>query len=514
MNSINGLGNNYNTPVRNTGASDAAPEKDSAPSESVTLRFLHTNDLHAQLIPSNIDGVQSGGMACLASQVKKERAGMEDSTVLLDSGDSLSGSNFSAILEGKPMVKIMNAMGYDYAILGNHDFDFNKEGLIKSLSKASFQTLATNVLDDTKSSIFFSNPHGSASVALREINGVKVGFLGFSTDETFLTEDKENLKDLSINNPVEETRKCVSYLKKNGFDIIVALSHLGLEQDKKLAEKIPEIDMIFSGHTHDVTAEPVKVGNTLIVQEGCKGSYLGAMDVSFNKNSGKIEDTKYRLIPINPSTIEPDRKVGALIAKYQGQINEVIEQQVGEAEIPLTRSGHTDSTLGNLVADAMKEKAGAEIALIHSGFFRRNQPAGNVTMGDLIDIMPYNLNLVKTRLTGAQLHSIIERSVENADPEREKSKMLQVSGLSVRYDAKAPDGKKVMEILFQGAPLDPHREYKVATADFLARGGLGYHFFKKGTNNESKTLLRDVVAEYLLQHKTVSPEAGKRISTV
>ncbi|MGV8123849.1 MAG: bifunctional metallophosphatase/5'-nucleotidase [Candidatus Xenobiia bacterium LiM19] len=515
MDSIKGLGSNNNIPYAQLpDASDAAAEQENAPSESVTLRFLHTNDIHAQLTPRTIDGVQSGGMAYLASQVKKERAGREDSTYLLDSGDCLSGSNTSALLGGEPMVKIMNAMGYDYVVLGNHDFDFAYEGLLESFSQASFMTLATNVFDNWSSPLFLSNPHGFASVSIREIQGVKVGILGFSTNDTFLTQDRSTLRDIDIKDPVEKAQRAVAFLKKQGADIIVAVSHLGLEQDKKLAEEISDLDIIFSGHSHDATEEPLKAGNALIVQEGCKGSHLGAMDISVNTHTKRIEKTDYRLIPIDPSTIEPDEEVNSLVAGYQKEVKETMELEVGEAAIPLTRSGHSDSSLGNLVTDAMKERTGADISLIHSGFFRRNQDAGNITMGDLIDIMPYSLHLVKTTITGKELQTIIERSVECADPKREKSKMLQVSGLTVRYDADAPCREKAVEIFHEGEPIDPERSYTVATADFLAGGGLGYHYFKNGETTASGILVRDAVADYLQQHKTVSPPAGKRIIPV
>lgn len=515
MDSIKGLGSNNNIPyAKRPGASDAAPEQQSAPSDSVTLRFLHTNDIHAQLTPFTVDGVESGGMAHLASQVKKERAGKEDSTILLDSGDALSGSNLSALLGGEPMVKIMNTMGYDYMTLGNHDFDFESDGLAESLSKASFKTVATNIFDDLTSTLFRANPQGCTGMAIREINGVKVGFLGFSTDDTFLTQDRRTLKDLVIDDPVEKAQRSISFLKLSGAEIIVAISHLGLEQDKKLAEEISGLDIIFSGHSHDATREPVKAGKTLIVQEGSKGSHLGSMDVSFNKNTRQIDNIKYRLIQIDPSSIEPDEEVSSLVAGYQKEVKETMEREVGEAAIPLTRSGHSDSALGNLVADAMKERAGADISLIHSGFLRRNQEAGNITMGDLVDIMSYKLHLVKTRVAGKDLQAIIERSVEHADPNREKSKMLQVSGLTVRYDANAPQGKKAVEILHDGEPINPERSYTVATTDFLAGGGLGYHYFKNGVSTVSGILVRDAVADYLQQHKTVSPPAGKRIIPV
>jgi len=514
MNSINGLGGNSGIPQPHAKLTEPDAEKESRndPSETVTLRFLHTNDIHAQLTPRTVDGVKSGGMAYLASQVKQERAGMEDRTFLVDSGDCLSGSNVSALLGGEPMVKIMNTMGYDYVILGNHDFDFKYEGLANSLNQASFQTLVTNVFDDKTSELFRSNPRGCASVGIREIDGVKVGILGFSTNDTYLTQDRSTLRDLHIEDPVEKAQRVIQFLKMQGADVIVGISHLGLEEDKKLAEEVSGLDIIFSGHSHDATAEAVKAGNTLIVQEGCQGSHLGAMDISYNRKTKQIEKTQFRQIQIDPSKIEPDDEVGELVSKYQKQVRERLDVEVGEAAVPLTRSGHIDSSMGNMVADAMREKADTDIALIHSGFFRRNQPEGSVTMGDLVDIMPYDLQLVSTVISGENLKAIIERSVECADPLREKSKMLQVSGLTIRYDKDGPNGRKAVEVLHDGEPLDPRRSYSVATADFLASGGIGYHYFKKGSSVFCGCLVRDAVGDYLQNHRDLTPESGKRIS--
>lgn len=514
MNSINGLSGGSSLPLPHANSSELAAgnESQSDPSETVTLRFLHTNDIHAQLTPRTVDGVKSGGMAYLASQVKKERAGLEDRTFLIDSGDCLSGTNVSALLGGEPMVRIMNTMGYDYVILGNHDFDFRYEGLMDSLNKASFQTLLTNVLDDRTSPLFLSNPGGCASVGIREIDGVKVGILGFSTNDTYLTQDRSTLRDIRIEDPVEKAQRVIHFLKMQGADVIVGISHLGLEQDRKLAEEIKGLDIIFSGHSHDATAEPVKAGNTLIVQEGCHGTNLGAMDISYNRKTKQIEKTQFRQIPIDPSKIVPDDEVGELISSYQEQVRERLEMEVGETAVPLTRSGHIDSPMGNMVADAMREKADTNIALIHSGFFRRNLPEGPVTMGDLVDTMPYELQLVNTVISGESLQAIMERSAECADPAREKSKMLQVSGLTVRYCKDRPNGKKNVEVLYNGEPLDPHRSYSVATADFLATGGIGYHYFKKGSSVFCGCLVRDAVSDYLKSHRNVSPESGKRIS--
>jgi len=484
---------------------------DAGSADTVTLSFLHTNDLHAQLTPEIRRDSKTGGMAFLAGEVDRERARNRDNTLLLDSGDFLTGTGFSALLGVKPMAAVMDAMGYDYVALGNHDFDMGRKELKDVLEKASFQALDSNVEDDSTGGAFIADPVGNA-YALRNVGGVKVGIIGLSTPDTCLTENSGNIEGLSIGDPAGQARSDIAALKKSGADMIVVLSHLGLQNDRKLADEVKGIDIILGGHSHDMTEKAVMEGSTCIVQEGCKGSHLGRVDVTFEPAVRKISNIDYRAIPVSPETCRPDSTVRELVDSYAAEVSGTVSRKLGETMTALKRSGSKDSPVGNLAADAVRSGTAAEIALLPGSLFRRDHQAGAVTMGDLLDLVPYSGHIVTMSLSGEQLIRIIGRSVEYAEPGREKSRMLQISGLTVRYDPEGKAGGRLIQVLHNGRPVSPEQQYSVATVDFLAEGGLGYRSFKNGPSLDSGSTIRDFMADYIEKHSPVCPSSTGRIS--
>jgi 2',3'-cyclic-nucleotide 2'-phosphodiesterase (5'-nucleotidase family) len=450
-------------------------------------------------------------MAHLAAAVDKERKGREDSTLLLDAGDSLAGSGIATVFAGKPMVDIMNAMKYDFITLGNHDFNWSKPELEALLAKAQFQITDSNVFSSDAHSPFLMAPLTNNVVGKKEVNGVKVGIIGLTTPDAYLTENPRNLEGLDITDPREEVKSNIRELKKWGADIVVVLSHLGLDKDRELAQGTEGIDIIFGGHTHEELKEAVKVGGTTIVQAGALGADLGRVDVDFDKVTRKIRSIGYRLIPIRTEEIKPDDKVGTIVGGYMKKAEALLAKPVVELEAPLSRSGHLDSSCGNLVADAMREEMNTDIAFVNSGFLRTDKDRGVLTKGDLLDVLPFNTDVVTMKLKGKDILSILEQSVSSADATREKSKMLQVSGLQVGYDIEAPPGRRLGHVFHDGMPLDPEKEYSVATIEFLARGGLAYNQFKDKPYEDGGINARDLVGFHIFDKGKVAPLTDGRI---
>ena len=273
--------------------------------------------------------------------------------------------------------------------------------------------------------------------------------------------------------------------------IIIVLSHLGLDADKDLAQKIPGIHVIVGGHSHTALENPVVVGNTIIVQAGAYGLYLGVLKLKIDPETGRIiwHTEEKELEKVMAGRDRPyDKETAKIIQAYHGRIQKEYSRIVGETSVPLVRYHQRESNMGNFICDIMRKKTGTDIAFINSGAIRNNIPKGRITMEQVFTLLPFDDILVTMKLTGKQILEIME---QNAKLEHG---ILQVSGMEIRYDLSEPVGSRIREVYIGRRALDPEKTYTVTTIDFLAAGGDAFSPFKEGKNIMYGTALRDVVS--------------------
>ncbi len=471
------------------------------------VTFLHTNDVY-QISP--IKGW--GGFAELMTALKKERAAAQVSITTFG-GDLISPSLMSGLTKGTQMIEMMNAVGVDLAVFGNHEFDFGLDVARARIAESKFPWLATNVLGPDRKPF-----GGAAATALRELAGFKIGFVGLLTPET---ESLSSPGKATVFVPfIEAGAAAAKALKAQGADYVVALTHLSIAEDRALAAKAKDIDMILGGHDHD----PITFleGGKLIHKAGHDNEFLAVVELTMTRTQTKdgpkvTAVPAWRMVPI--VGIAPDPAVAALVKKHTDKLDAELNVKVGVAATPLDSRRNEvrakENAIGNLFADAIREATGADIGVVNGGGIRgdRQYPAGHeITRRDVLTELPFGNVTVLVELKGGDLKSALEHSVSRVA--ELQGRFLSVAGLTFAYDAKAEPGKRVEQVMVAGKPLDPARTYKVAANDYIVDGGDGFADLKKGKvliDASAGKLMASQVIDYIAAKGAVSPKVEGRI---
>jgi 5'-nucleotidase/UDP-sugar diphosphatase len=484
----------------------------------VTIRILHVNDFHGFAEPYTPFGAgePAGGVAWLAAGAGTLRS--EKPTLLLAAGDMIQGNNWANLSRGESVIELMNLMGFDALTVGNHEFDFGQAVLRKRVAEAQFPVLGANVegLDALRPYV------------IRELGGVRVAIVGVVTEDTPVSTHPKNVAGLEFRAAAETLARYVPELRRRA-DVVVVLSHSGYAADRKLAEQVPGIDLIVGGHSHTRVEPPSRVGASVIVQAWEHGKALGVLDITVE--NGMVTAVDGRLEEIRPDRGVPDPAVRSLVEKYRRQVDVVLDGRVGETVVALDGENvrKRETNFGDLVADIMRAASGADAAVINGGVIRASVARGPILVKDIYTALPFDIYIVAIRLTGRELLGALDHGV--AQVENGAGAFPQVSGLAFGYNPSAPAGARVREVRIGGQPLDPDREYTVATNDFLAAGGDGYTAFgdaikasrdfalvggllkgEKLVYNDSGRWLRDVVIDYLKEKNRIAPAVDGRIS--
>lgn len=465
-----------------------------------TLLFF--NDFHAHFEPFKAPGQEDevGGIARLAGLADAERAANEAAgvpTFLLVAGDAFTGTPYSSVFKGEVEFACLNAMGVDAMCLGNHEFDYGRVRLDELLATATFPVITTNV------TIARSDP--PQPFVKRDLwldaGDRKMLIIGLTTPEAPVTTMPGNTAGLAFGDPKAAAAAVITVNEKQA-DIIVALTHIGFEEDVKLAEALPALDIIIGGHSQTKVDEVEMVGKTAVGQAFQYGEYLGRMDLVWEDDGG-VTVKSYKLLPVDAAA-PVNKEIAAIVDGYKGKLSERLNEVVGKAPQPLP-FGDTrlkEAVVGDLVADAMREATGADAALVNGGCIRGDIDAGDVTAGEVLTALPFNNEIVVLTLEGVVLRAALDYCG------REKvgaGGFLQVSGIAYTIIP----GKGARDIAVNGKPLDDAASYKVAMPDFIAGGGDGYDAFKTVTDvYKSGLMLSDVVIAALRvgKHAPAAPE--------
>ncbi len=418
--------------------------------QSAKVTFLHVNDVY-EISPKR--GI--GGLAELMTLLKAERAKAENSITTLG-GDLISPSVMSGVTKGAQMITVMNALGMDYAGLGNHEFDFGADILEARLKESKFTWLATNTLGAD------GKPFGGMEAyAIRDVGAFKVGFFSLLTPETtHLSSPGAGVKFTDV---TETAKKAVADLRKMGAHFVVAITHLDLSADRALARSVRGLDIILGGHDHD----PMMLyeARTLILKAGYDAHYLAVADVALSakERRGKM---RYSIRPqwrlVTTAGVKPDPEIAAIVAGFNKELDASLNVAVGKSSVELdsrramVRSRET--TMGNLIADAIRDGVSADIGYANGGGIRgdRTYDAGaTLTRKDILTELPFGNVTVLLELTGEQLMAVLENGVSRV--EDTAGRFPQVSGMSFAFDVKQKAGSRVSNVMVGGKPLDMAR---------------------------------------------------------
>lgn len=479
-------------------------------SDTVDLVVLHTNDFHGNLLPFEDSDFAPppetmGGAAYLAAKVKEIRAKFPGRVILLDSGDIAQGTVLSNTYRGKPVADYMNYLQYDAMTLGNHEFDWGLDELGKIVSALKFPVVCANAtMKDTGDFIAGIKPY-----MVVERDGTKIGIIGVATPETASLTFPRNVEGVAFLDPAAQVGKYVKELNSKGIRIVFVLSHLGIQGDRKLAQQVPGITVIFGGHTHIAFRRTLKYNDTIVLQAGTQGEYLGRLRLKLNRQSGEIlyynEDCE--LIPIFDSDITPDGQVQDIIGPYAEKSKAMMEEVLGQARCEITRTkmpGSADTPMGSLVTDVVREKAGADAAVYNSGGIRTSLAAGDITRGEIYAAMPFENIVISVDLSGKEILETLNSLADQDIP-------IQVSGMSYSFAPRGEKGKRVQSLMIGDRDAVPDKIYRFATIDFLYDTSSDDSALRRGRNIVYGKSSRELLEEYIKDRKIIEPPANVRI---
>jgi 5'-nucleotidase/UDP-sugar diphosphatase len=510
-------------PACTAGAGGGAARVRASAPESLVI--LHTNDTHAHLLPfERANGGLAGGAAARAERIRKERARARH-TILLDGGDVFQGTPFFSLFHGVPDYRAMTMMGYTSGALGNHDLDDGPLAWIRAAREARFDIRSANVFVDADSGWARGRDVVPAPIrkGARWVGGKKVpdtarlvflterpweveragpldgvAFFGLTTPDLDRLVLRSRNGGVAVGDPIAAARYLVPRLREEA-SMVICLSHLGEDMDRKLAARVPGIDVIVGGHSHTPLHQPVLVrnatpngyGGTVIVQAGHRGEYLGRL--ALHLEGERLARYTGGLLRVRPEDGE-DARVASMLRPYA----EKVEAETGgivfrsPMRIPSTGLRDGETPLGNFVADVLREAGDADIGLINSGGIRAAMPAGDVTVGDVHTVLPFDNRVVVVKMVGWQVRQLMDRVARRLG----KGGFLQVSGIAFVITR-----DRATYIRVGGKSLESERVYRVATVDYLAEGGDGYTQFEKAIGIEpTDVLLREAAVRFLREH--------------
>jgi len=474
------------------------------------LIIVHTNDTHSRIKAGKYDGM---GFAAIATKVKELRDNNKN-VLLFDAGDTFHGQVISQLNEGASIVRVMNTMKYDAMVPGNHDFNYGQERLVELDALTDFPVIASNVMKEDGSSLL-----GKSRIIYKD--GLKIGIFGLATPETLYKTHPNNVKGLSFLSPSIVAEQMVKKLEAD-TDVIIALSHLGLDENTKseytskfVAENVDGIDLIIDGHSHTTLSEGLMVNDTLIVQAGEYDKNLGIVSLGFNNNNVISKTAKLftkdeaELIEDNIdvlNSIEDIEVVNEAITSVEVATSDI--ELIGERQI--LRTGQTN--LGNLITKAMLEETGADIALTNGGGIRASINSGIITKGDVITVLPFGNYVIKQEVTGQGILEAMEHGL-SAYPEAEGF-FPHIAGMKVKFDSTKDVGNRVTEIMINGALLDESKIYTMATNDFMAAGGDNYTMFSGLKTVTEFGGLDEILINWMSENGTDGAEVDDRIMDI
>ena len=490
--------------------------------EPLTVTIIHVNDWDRMG-----DDNGHGGAARIAAVVKAERTRAEAAdglAVVTFGGDMISPSVLSGIDRGAHMIDLANAVGFDVAVPGNHEFDFGPEVLQERLAESNAVWLVGNI--DYLGRRGFP---GTQATTMIEKAGYRLGFLGLITPDT--AEISAAGESVAFLPQAEIAAALAAELRAAGADLVITLTHNRTSADRALLRRVRDIDIVLGGHDHQLTAW--YDGRQAILKSRSQGRYVGILNLALDRVGGALGgdspgggargESRVTWTPNydlrSTAGVEPDAGVAATVAGYEAQLDKELGLVIGRTETeldtrgPVVRSG--EAVFGNLLTDALLAATGADIAITNGGGIRGGRvypPGTELTARMLLTELPFGKATVVLRLTGAQLTEALENGVSRA--EENDGRFPQVAGLSFAFDARRPPGSRITRAEVGGAPLEPGRVYRVATNDFMYTGGDGYTALESAEaliDAASGDTMANHLIDYVRAAGTVAPVIEGRI---
>ena len=470
--------------------------------------ILHSNDMHGDFLAEvgGEEGHLIGGVALLSGYINKVRQS-EKNVLFVISGDMLQGSLIDKEYKGISTIEIMNYLAPDVVTLGNHELDYGLPHLLFLEKMASFPIVNANLY------IKKYNKRLMTPYLILNVDGFDIMFIGIITEEALKTlkRDRSIGTFVSLEDASSEVGKICNAYKNDDIDLTILLTHIGFEEDKKLAALLdPEwgVDMIIGGHSHTFLEQPAQVNNILIAQAGIGTDQIGRFDIVVDDDTNSIVEWQWQLLPVDNNLAEPDFEVEKLIATFKEEVDRKYNRLIGRLARKLTHPKREEETeLGNLLADIFAQLDNLDVVFVASGAIRGTQLGPLVTLSDLKQIFPYEDPMSKYRVTGVQLTQIFAHimRLENRIPG--ESEYLQINkGVQAVYR----NVEEKLECLsINGQPVQGDQHYTICMDGYRFQNsehtlGLTHEELTKLAHPKViTTSCQDVIEEYFSHHQNL-----------
>ncbi|HKQ59222.1 MAG TPA: 5'-nucleotidase C-terminal domain-containing protein, partial [Candidatus Eisenbacteria bacterium] len=484
-----------------------------------SIRVLETTDFHGAVLPGRERRTNRpiGGSVALAAWIDSLRGENPEGTVLVDGGDLFQGTMISNLAFGRPVIEQMNALGYTAAAVGNHEFDWTADTLVRRVHEEKFASLGANMFQvkDGK------RPSWVRADTVVTRRGVRVGILGLCYVETPTVTLAKNVAHLRFADDSATAAARVPVLRGAGrADLVIGVGHIPASVDSnrrvtgdlaRLARGVPGVDAWFGGHSHNrvigavdrpvagagkggkgAAAKAAATERIPLMIAGSHGELIAVCDLRVDPVAHRVVERRYRIETTYVDQIAPDSAMQARVARWNAGVASIAAEPVGRSTTRLTRTRGGESTVGDLVTDAMRSASGVDIAFQNSGGLRADLAEGVITRGAIYEIMPFDNTIVTMELTGAEVKRALEEGLRTG-------RVTQVSGLRYTFDPDRPANQRLVDVqALDGAPFDTARVWKVAVNNFMAAGGDESATLSRGrAMNDTQMLVRDALETWV-----------------
>lgn len=465
------------------------------------LTILHSNDMHGDFLPdgSSGNGKVTGGLAMLAGYIARVRR-EEENVLFVVSGDMVQGSIIDTEYKGISTIEIMNYLAPDVVTLGNHEFDYGLPHLLFLEKMANFPIVNANLYITPYNKRLLRSHH------IVNIAGLDVLFIGIITEKILasISQDSQISGFISLREASEEVGRICNAYRNDDIDLTVLLTHIGYESDLELAAMLnPEwgVDMIIGGHSHTLLDRPAEVNGILIAQAGTGTDQIGRFDLVVDDDTNSIAEYQWRVVQIDNTTAEPDEGLTEYIDSFKQEVDKKYKAIICRFADKLTHPRREEETsLGNVVADALADRLGSDVVMVGSGSIRSLELGPLVTLESFLACFAYDDSVMKFTVTGAQLKRIFNHVMrpENRDGEGE---CYQVNrAVKAVYDEAA---RCLRSLEIGGRPAADDQTYTLCLTDYHVRGCDSFLNITWGEMSELAkprvvtTSVRDVLEEHL-----------------
>lgn len=468
-----------------------------------TMTIIHTNDTHCR-VSEDKNAIGFARIKTLVDTIKT----INRNVLVVDGGDFIQGKLICSMDKGDTIVNIMNEVGYDAAVIGNHEFIYGQSRLQTLMKKLNYPLLAANVKYDNGQDF-------TRNFIIKDIDGIKVGIFGVSTQT--ITARPENIAGVKLLDPVAIAKEMVQSLQAEKVDVIIALSHLGLNKadrnhSQKLAEEVAGIDVIIDGHSHTALEKGQVVNDVLIAQTGHRTHNLGIVNLEFV--DGKLNHKQAALINHQlASLVKKDQSIDKIVQQANARIDTAYSEVIGNASEKLNGDRYDvrsrETNLGNMLSDMIREKAGTDTAIIFAPLISASMGPGEITKKDLVNILTEDFDIVKVEIKGADLLTLLEAGL--------KTYFQQVSGIRFSYDSTRPLNKRIVgDVLINENVIDKNKNYTLALVDWhyeeSKHADSLYHIIQQARYIESVGSMNALFENYVRQHSPLRYHEDGRVT--